>query len=61
MNVDTRGGGAFAHPLPNEVCCLGSCNMLTVVSQKRAHGRVTLPWAQTGGWADIRAIIVVYY
>ena len=28
----------------------------TVVLQKRAHGQYTLPWAQTGGWADIQAI-----
>ena len=33
----------------------GSSNSLviTVVSQKRAHGRYTLLCAQTGGWADI--------
>ena len=24
----------------------------TVVSQKKAHGQCTLPWAQTVGWAD---------
>ena len=33
----------------------------TIVSQKRAHGQYTLPWDQTGGWADIQAINIVYY
>ena len=28
----------------------------TVGSRKRAHGRCTLRWAQTGGWADIRLV-----
>ena len=34
------------------------CNIIynTIVSRKSAHGRCTLPWAQTGGWANIRAI-----
>ena len=34
---------------------------ITIVSRKRAHGQCTLLWAQTGGWADIRAINIVYY
>ena len=32
-----------------------------IVLQRRAHGRCTLPWAQTGGWADILSINIVYY
>ena len=35
--------------------------IITVVSRKRANGRCTLHCAQTGGWADIQAINIVYY
>ena len=31
-------------------------NVNTIPSRKRAHGRCTLHWAKTGGWADIRGI-----
>ena len=31
-----------------------------VPSRKSAHGRYTLHWAQTGGWADIRVTTAAF-
>ena len=36
-------------------------NTCTLVLRKRALGWCTLHWAQSGGWADIPAINIVYY
>ena len=33
----------------------------TIVSRKKVHGWYTLRLAQREGWADIRAINIVYY
>ena len=38
------------HPMIPEL----HTDKFTVPSQNRAHGRCTLHWTQTGGWADIR-------
>ena len=34
---------------------------ITVDWRKRAHGRCTLHWAQTGGWADIRIASLLHF
>ena len=31
----------------------------TLVSSKKAHGRCTLPWAQTGGWATFELSVLL--
>ena len=34
--------------------------LITIPSQKSAHGRCTLYWAKMGGWADIRGINIAF-
>ena len=46
-------------------CMMDVCTAVyiyTVGSRKRAHGRCTLHWAQTGGWAaDIRVASLLHF
>ena len=44
-----------------EMKYISSLTNYTVGSRKRAHGRCTLHWAQTGGWADIRVASLLHF
>ena len=37
-----------------------NCNSVHIPMYHLANGLYTLPWAQIGGWANIRAINIVY-
>ena len=54
-----RPGACACSTIPTSTLC--NIHACTVVLRKRTHGRCTLPWAQTGRWANIWAINIVYY